>query len=733
MIDLIFPPMPTLRRAGGCLVLFLAAALTASAQTFPFTMSFQQGGTTTTIPNGAGLTLVAASGQVQAVQVRAIYVGGGSASITQAPAIVGTSTLTATVDQTLPLSLSSGQSFTFTIRYAPTSSTTSTGQLTLPYIESPDQGAPPITLNLQGLSSALALSYVLPADQNFVPINDNDTIPFPDTVVGGSSSATINVTNLGSGPGQVTAIDIAGAAFRLQNKPLLPSTVAAGQNLQFQVIYRPTAQADDTGTVTITLAGAAPVAVRLAGRGIVPVLSYHALNPESPLTPGDTITLPSVEPNQTTTRNVRISNSGTAPATISQILVSGQGFVLNSVVTLPLTLAPGGSTILAVGFTPTQGGTRTGTLVVNSDSFTLGAAALAPVLTYSYTVAGNVVNVGPGSAIIFSPTQVSTSSIINLTVRNTGTSTATLSNVGITTTGAFSVAPAPALPTTIAPGGSLNVSVRFEPVTVGFTSATLAIDGTSIPVNGSGTQPPALPAYTIAAPAGTAPPLSQPLTGLKLAAPYPVTLNGTLTLSTSSGSLPPDPAVQFATGGRTVNFRIPANTTDAIFGTTSSPIGTQIGLQTGTVAETITLIPSFATQAGNIDLTPQQPAIAQFSVAAAAPSAINLEILNSTATSFSVAVTGFSTTRSLTSMKVTFKTASNFSMDPSEFTINLAPAATGWFQSSASQAFGGQFRVTVPFSFELPANRSILNGITAVSATVSNATGTSQTIEVPVR
>jgi hypothetical protein len=613
------------------------------------------------------------------------------------------------------------------------SSSGSTAQLTLPFIESPDNGAAPITLNLQGLSSALALSYVLPSDQNVVPINDNDTIPFPDTLVGASASATVNVTNLGSGPGQVTAIDISGAAFRLQNKPFLPGTIASGQNLSFQVVYRPTAQADETGAVTITLAGAAPVTVRLAGRGVLPQLTYTALSPDTSLTPGDTITFPSSEPNQTSTRVVRISNSGNAAASIAQLTVAGQGFQLASAVTLPITLQPGGSTTLTLSFTPTQGGSRTGSLVVNSDSFVLSGAGLAPVLTYSYVVGGTTVNVGNGTSIIFSPTQVSSSSVINLTVRNTGNSAAVLSNIGMTTTGPFSVSPMPALPTTIPASGSLNVSVRFEPITVGFVTATLAIDGTAIPVSGSGTQPPALPAFTITAPAGTTPPLSQPLTSLKLAAPYPAALTGTLTLSTSSGALAPDPAVQFATGGRTVNFRIPANATDAIFGTTASPIGTQIGLQTGTVAETIILSPSFTTQAGNIDLTPTQPTTAQFTVAAAAPSLLNLDVLNRTATSFTVALTGFSTTRSLTSMKVTFKTAPNFSMETSEFTINLTPAATSWFQSTASQAFGGQFRVSVPFTFQIPANQSVLNGITAVSATVTNATGTSQVLEIAMQ
>ena len=68
----------------------------------------------------------------------------------------------------------------------------------------------------------------------------------------------------------------------------------------------------------------------------------------------------------------------------------------------------------------------------------------------------------------------------------------------------------------------------------------------------------------------------QPSVTFQLVNPYPVALAGSLTLtfapSTSSGVN--DPAVQFASGGRTIDFNIPANST-------ATP-GVQ--LQTGTVA-----------------------------------------------------------------------------------------------------------------------------------------------------
>jgi hypothetical protein len=262
---------------------------------------------------------------------------------------------------------------------------------------------------------------------------------------------------------------------------------------------------------------------------------------------------------------------------------------------------------------------------------------------------------------------------------------------------------------------------------VGASTGVLAIDGTNFNVTGVGTQPPPLPSYTITSPTGATPPFTQPVVSLKLANPYPAVVTGTLTLAAASGALPADPAVQFATGGRTVNFRIPANSTSAVFGTSTSPLGTEVGLQTGSVAGNFTLIPTFATLT-NIDLTPQNPTTSQFSVAAAAPTVLNVRVTGGTDTTLTVEVTGYTTTRSLTSLTISFKTAPKFTMPTSTFTFNLTGQSAGWFQSTASQAFGGQFRVSVPFVFQLPAGQSILTGLTAVSATVSNSAGTSANV-----
>jgi hypothetical protein len=705
-------------------MLALAMASSAAAQQFPFSLQYTQGPITNTLPNNSVLTMAAPLGQAQTLQIRATYQGDGTATISQQPAITGSSAFTVTTNQTLPLTLARGEILFFTLRFSPLTPSADTARLTIGFAETPTTTITPITLSLQGVTAAIVPSYVTPEDNNIVPLTPGATIPFPATLVGQSTPIALKFTNIGSFTGQVTSVSVTGAAFRLQDAPLFPASLSAGESLQVRVVYRPTALGPATGTVTFQTSGADPVTVSLQGTGVAPLLTYQFGS--TALTPGETFTVPSVDVGQTSSTVVRIANTGNAPATISEIAANGAGFSVSNASVLPKILAPGASITFNLNFAPTRTGAHTATLQVNSEIFNLTGSGLGTVLTLSYIVGGTTVTLGPSNnAVIFSPVRISESAQIVLDVKNNGTTPATLQNIGIGSTNSpFSILNPPALPAVILPNASLKLTLKFEPVAIGFANGTLILDNITVPLTGSGSAPPALPAYTLSGPSGSTAPLTQPSVGLKLAAPYPAALVGTLTLAPASGNLPADPSVQFATGGRTVSFRIPANATDAIFGAQ----GTQVGLQTGTVAGAITITPSFATQAGNVDLTPVPPVSSQFTVSAAAPTLLSIQVVNPSASGFTVQVTGFSTTRTLTALNVQFTTASGFEMPTSKFTIDLKSIAAAWFQNASSLTFGGQFRVSIPFSFQLPAGQSVLSGITSVAVTAANETGTSSAL-----
>ena len=737
-----------LRRIAFGGLLSIALAISASAQVIPFQLLVIQGPNTTTVQNGGAVSFVAPVGGSQTAQVTATYTGNGQVTVSQQAEVFGSTAFTAKIAGTLPLTLNPQDSFSIAITFSPTSAAQSTSQLNVPFVET----VPPnvtntntITLSLQGIAPGFVLSYVLQSNPNVVTLQSGGTIPFPATLVGTTAQAALSITNTGSASGSVTGITISPGAFILQEVPLLPATVIAGQTLQVLVLYQPTAVGTDTGQVTITFASGPTVTINLTGSGSSPSLTYQLLdtNPPTTVSLGGTITLPNATLGQTATITVRVLNSGNANATVTAITVTGQGFSLSNAPAPPQTLAAGASITLTVNFTPTVPGTISGTLTVNSDTFTLSGVGLGSLLTFSYAAGGTTITLGgTNNSVVFSPVAITQSEQLNLDVKNAGTLAATISNIGLQTTSApFSLSGVPPLPVTLAPNADFQITITFKPTSLGFSNANLLFDATMIVLQGSGTQPPPLPSYTISGPSGNAAPMTQPTIGLTLASSYPVEISGTLTLGVA-GTLPADPAVQFATGGNTVSFTIPADQTSAVFGDQ----GTQLGVQTGTVASTVTITPSFATMTGDVNITPTAPEVLQFTVAPAAPALIAAQVTGeataapvagqtTSTSSFTIQVTGFATTRSLTSAVVQFSIAPGYSMPTSQFTIDVNPISTVWFQSAASKAFGSQFTIAIPFTFQgvAPAGQSVLNAITSVSVTMSNAVGSSNSVQVPLQ
>lgn len=735
------------RRGALAGLLLVGFGATAAGQ-IPFTLlATQQGQSAVTLQSGGGLTVTAPLSGTQTLQVLATYTGTGQVTFASQPTVFGSTDFTAKLTGSLPITISQGGSVTMTITFTPTSSTQSTAQVNLPFVETVNNASTSgststsgtttnigtITINLQGSAPSFTLSYILQANQNVVSLQPGGTIPFPATPVGTTSQAALNITNTGSGPGTVTGISInAGGPFTLQGTPLLPSNVPAGSTIQVLVLYTPTAVGPNSGQITITFPSGPSYTVNLAGTGVAPSFTYQLLTttPPTAIVPPGPISFPSVNVGQTSSVSIRILNSGSASGTINSISLAPQVFQLASPVQVPQTLAPNASLTLTINFTPTQPGAVAGTLIVNSDTFTLTGTGLGSQLVYSYLTNGTSITLGSTNpSVIFSPVQVTQSQQLTFDVKNSGTLPATISNIGITPTGSpYSLSGEPPLPVTLAPNADFQLGITFTPTAVGYSNATLMLDNTSIALVGSGTQPPPLPSYTITGPTGNAGPMTQPTVGLSLSTPYPVAVSGTLTIGIT-GSLPADPAVQFQTGGTTTSFVIPANQTAAVFGSQ----GTQIGIQTGTVADTITLTPTFNTQAGNISLTPNTPATLQFAVAPSPPQLIAIQLTALSSTGFTVQLTGFSTTRSLTSAAVQLTAEKGYSLPASQFTIPLSQISTVWFQSTASNAYGGEFTVSIPFTFQgLTTTQSVLNAVASVSATVSNSLGASSSFQANV-
>jgi len=244
-------------------------------------------------------------------------------------------------------------------------------------------------------------------------------------------------------------------------------------------------------------------------------------------------------------------------------------------------------------------------------------------------------------------------------------------------------------------------------------------------VSGVGNPPAALPEYRFTGATGAQAPLQQVAAGLTLASAYPLNLTGVLTLNFNSDVFSNDPAVQFATGGRTVNFTIPAGSTQAVFPNNA----TQIGLQTGTVAGTITLTPSFVSD-GGITLTPTLPPALNLTVPQSAPRLLSVQVASKTASGVTLLVTGYATGRSITQIDVQFTPTAGEDVATRRLTMNVDASFTAWYQSAASQAFGSQFTVTLPFTLSgdivnTTSLTNVIDTIQSVSVTLTNRQGVS--------
>jgi hypothetical protein len=597
------------------------------------------------------------------------------------------------------------------------------------------RGIGPTAILLAALASQAAaqqsnftFSYVLAANQNVVPLQAGGTIAFPATPLNSVSQAALDITNIG-GPQQVQNVSVSGSAFSLQGLPAFPTLVNTQQTLQVLIRYQPSGATTDTGQVTVSLGTqGTQVTFGLQGTLSAAKLIYQLTEngQTASVTPGSAISFPDTSLGQSSSVLLTVENTGNLSTTIGSIAVSGQNFTVSGTPVLPDTLGQNASFTLKVTFSPTQAAAAQGTLAIGADSFTLTGRGLGATLAFAYTMAGTTVTLATGDSVVFTPAAVTQSESATFVITNTGTIAANIFNIGIVqTTSPFSVSGLPALPLNIAPNGHASFTITFAPTTVGFTNGTLQVGNTTVGLIGSGTAPPGLPAYSFSGASGNVAALSQPSLGLTLSKPYAAALSGTLTITIAS-DLPADPAVQFSTGGRTVAFTIPANGTAAVF----AGQGPQIQLQTGTVASTITLTPTFATQAGGIDLTPSSPTTVQFTVTAAAPSIISAQVGSITSNAFVLTVVGYSTTRSLTAMAAQFTAAAGFRISTAPVNIDLSNVAAAYFDSTASVAFGGQFEVTVPFTLSgtVGTGQTLTGAIAAISTTVSNSTGTSSTL-----
>jgi hypothetical protein len=345
-------------------------------------------------------------------------------------------------------------------------------------------------------------------------------------------------------------------------------------------------------------------------------------------------------------------------------------------------MLPAGSQTLNTTFTPTDTvdyTTATAQVTIRVDYPTISIASVSPATSPLATTPLTITLTGSG----FTSTSV-------VQVNGAAIATQVQSSTSLTAT----------LPASdLANAGSLKLLVydpqsKISSNTVQFTVTAPPADITiSIPpTTGSGEQP----TVTIA-----------------LGSPYPTDLQGTLTLTfaPSGSNGVDDPAIQLSTGGRTLNFTIPA-------GSTTTP---QVALQTGTVAGTITL--TLTLTAGGVDVTPAGLNPITLVISPAAPVITHVTFTNSSAGLITVVISGFSNTRDVSQAEFVFTGTDASHLRSSKVDVPATSLFSPWYSSSTSDQYGSEFTYTQSFQLSRPDA-----GVTGVTVTLANSVGTSGSV-----
>lgn len=346
---------------------------------------------------------------------------------------------------TLPLTIAPGGTVAGSVRFAPTTGGSFTGSVA--FTSNSGTAAAPVSLTGTGVAPAPQLA-ITPTSMSFGSVT-----------TGSSGTQQLTLRNSGTADLHVTALTATGSGFSVSGF-ILPLTLTPGTTAVGNVRFAPTTAGAVTGSVTVASDSATAVPpVALSGTGV-------AATPQISVTP-TSIAFGDVTTGSNSSAPLTLRNTGTADLSITAVTATGAGYSVNGFI-LPLTLAPNATAVGNVVFAPTVAGAVSGTVAVTSNSATpaspvsLTGTGVAP-LTY-------LLGASPTS-LSFGNVLVGASASLNVTLRNNGTGSVSVTAANVTGTG-YSVSGT--FPVTIAAGATRTVSVTFAPQLSGAANGSVA-------------------------------------------------------------------------------------------------------------------------------------------------------------------------------------------------------------------------------------------------------------------
>ncbi len=586
-------------------------------------------------------------------------------------------------------------------------------------------GALLVLLALTAAPSAaqdVVVSYVNYNAGNQTILNPGDPVPFPATLVASRGSLAVVINNRGKSTISVIQVDAAGTGFELSQVPLLPASIVGGGELRFTVQFAPVTPGEFKGQLRLHVAGTQRI-YELRGLATAPILELEILNASGePVGPaGQVIQFGNAAVN--ISRNVvrlRLRNSGNALGQIGNIAVTGGMFTLLDPPPIPYPIQPGEAVYFGIAFVPREIGELRGQFRLDQRQYVLAGRGTGPQMSSALAFGDVRIPLRTNVSAVVPNTAVGSRRTFSIEVSNTGDETGYVAAISVGGDG-FALAREVQFPLAVPPGQSIKVDAVFAPLDVGTIIGSLLVHDEGYKLIGVGSEPPPLPEARFIGVPTKAEALDQPNVGLELAEPYPYDLSGKLILSFSSESFLDDPAVQFITGSRTVDFRIPANRTQALFGSSLR----SVRMQTGSLAGTITLVAAIS--AGKLDLTRNSPPVATVDIPPGPPVVRSVSLLARNAKSFDLVIRGAAPSRTVDRLEFALTAAPGVRLATTLVKVNVSSQFDSWYRSPDSRPYGSQFTVVVTFDLS-----SDFSAIQAIDVRAFNSQGGSATRRVTI-
>jgi hypothetical protein len=343
----------------------------------------------------------------------------------------------------LPLTLTAGQSTSFTVVFSPQASGSVSGNIAI----SSNGSNSSVNTGLTGTGVTAGSLVANPSSLSFGSVQTGNNQTASETLTNSGGSSVIISQASATGPG----FSVSGIT--------LPLTLAAGQSTSFSVAFAPQTSGAASGGIAIASNASNPsLGVVLSGTGTT--AGSLAASPSS-------VSFGSVQISKSQSASATLTNSGGSSVTVTQATATGAGFSVSGI-TLPLTLAAGQSTSFSIAFAPQSSGTASGGLAITSN---------ASNSTMNMGLSGTGVAAGTlavtQSSLSFGGVQVGSSLAASETITNTGGSSVTITQATIGGTG-FS-APGLEFPLTLTAGQSFTFSTIFAPLTAGAATGNISV------------------------------------------------------------------------------------------------------------------------------------------------------------------------------------------------------------------------------------------------------------------